>query len=42
MCLRRKIDLRIKPHPIGESKFTKANPIAFEIQRTSIEIQITK
>jgi len=40
MCLRRKIDLRIEPHPIGESDFTNTNPFAFEIQKTGIEIQL--
>ncbi|MCF8262617.1 MAG: nucleotidyltransferase domain-containing protein [Melioribacteraceae bacterium] len=38
MRLRRKIDLRIEPHPIGESDFTNMNPFAYEIQNTGIEI----
>ena len=38
MRLRRKIDLRIEPHPIDESDFTNINPFAFEIQKTGIEI----
>ena len=38
MRLRRKIDLRIEPHPIGESDFTNANPFAYEIQKTGIEL----
>lgn len=38
MRLRRNIDLRIEPHPIGESDFTNMNPFAFEIQKTGIEL----
>lgn len=38
MRLRRKIDLRIEPHPIGESDFTNMNPFAYEIKKTGIEI----
>ncbi len=38
MRLRRKIDLRIEPHPIGASDFTNVNPFAYEIQKTGIEI----
>ncbi len=38
MKARRKIDLRIEPHPIGESDFTDMNPFAHEIQKTGIEI----
>jgi len=38
MRLRRKIDLRIEPHPIGESDLTNMNPFAYEIQKTGIEI----
>jgi uncharacterized protein len=38
MRLRRKIDLRIEPHPIGESDFTNMNPFAYEIQKTGIEL----
>lgn len=38
MRLRRKIDLRIEPHPIEESDFTINNPFAYEIQKTGIEI----
>jgi predicted nucleotidyltransferase len=38
MRLRRKIDLRIEPHPIGESDFTSMNPFAYEIQKTGIEL----
>lgn len=40
MRLRRKIDLRIEPHPIGESDFTNMNPFAYEIQKTGIEIEL--
>jgi uncharacterized protein len=40
MRIRRKIDLRIEPHPIGESDFTNMNPFAFEIQKTGIEIRL--
>ena len=38
MRLRRKTDLRIEPHPSGESDFTNINPFAYEIQKTGIEI----
>ena len=40
MRLRRKIDLRIEPHPIGESEFTAMNPFASEIQESGIEIEL--
>lgn len=40
MRLRRKIDLRIEPHPIGESDFTNMNPFAYEVQKTGIEIEL--
>jgi len=39
MRLRRKIDLRIEPHPINEKDFNAMNPFAFEIQQTGIEIE---
>ena len=39
MKLRRKIDLRIEPHPIGESDFTEKNPFAFEIKKNGIELK---
>ena len=42
MRLRRKIDLRIEPHPIGESDFTNVNPFAFEIQNSGIELRISE
>ena len=38
MRLRRKIDLRIEPHPILEKDFNMQNPFAFEIQQTGIEL----
>ncbi len=38
MKLRRKIDLRIEPHPINEKDFNVMNPFAYEIQKTGIEI----
>jgi len=39
MRIRRKIDLRIEPHPISENEFNDSNPFAFEIKRTGIEIK---
>lgn len=36
--IRRKIDLRIEPHPISENDFNDQNPFAFEIKKTGIEI----
>ena len=39
MRLRRKVDLRIEPHPINEKDFNILNPFAFEIQQTGIEIK---
>lgn len=38
MRLRRKIDLRIEPHPIWEKDFNIQNPFAYEIQQTGIEL----
>lgn len=38
MRLRRKIDLRIEPHPIRELDFNIQNPFAYEIQQTGIEL----
>ncbi len=38
MRLRRKIDLRIEPHPIKEQDFNSLNPFAYEIEKTGIEI----
>lgn len=37
--LRRKVDLRIEPHPISEKDFNNMNPFAFEIQQSGIEIK---
>jgi uncharacterized protein len=38
MRLRRSIDLRIEPHPIGVDDFNIQNPFAYEIQMTGIEL----
>ncbi len=38
MRLRRKIDLRIEPHPIDENDFNTNNPFASEIIKNGIEI----
>lgn len=35
---RRKIDLRIEPHPFDEDDFSEDNPVAVEIMNTGIEI----
>jgi predicted nucleotidyltransferase len=40
MRLRRKIDLRIEPHPIRENDFNLMNPFACEIQKHGIEITL--
>ncbi len=42
MKLRRKIDLRIEPHPIKEQDFNSLNPFAYEIEKTGIEIALDK
>ncbi len=42
MRIRRKVDLRIEPHPIGESDFINQNPFAHEIQESGIEIIINQ
>lgn len=42
MRIRRAIDLRIEPHPIGEADFTNMNPFAAEIQKSGIELTIDK
>ncbi|MGQ9620802.1 MAG: nucleotidyltransferase domain-containing protein [Bacteroidales bacterium] len=42
MKLRRKIDLRIEPHPIKEQDFNALNPFAYEIEQTGIEITVDK
>lgn len=36
--LRRKIDLRIEPHPVRYDEFTQSNPFYSEIQKYGIEI----
>lgn len=38
MKIRRKIDLRIEPHPIDIKDFEKLNPLALEIEKTGVEI----
>jgi uncharacterized protein len=38
---RRRIDLRIEPHPIDEKDDTPENPFATEIHRTGIELPIS-
>ncbi|WP_194976710.1 nucleotidyltransferase family protein [Aquiflexum lacus] len=40
MKLRRKIDLRIEPHPIKAQDWNSLNPFATEIEQTGIEIRI--
>ena len=40
MQLRRKIDLRIEPHPIKLEDFNVSNPFADEIERTGVEIEV--
>lgn len=40
MRIRRKVDLRIEPHPIKEDDFTGMNPFANEIQKSGIEITL--
>ena len=40
MRIRRKIDLRIEPHPIEESDFTITNPFVYEIQKNGIELKM--
>ncbi|MCF8305480.1 MAG: nucleotidyltransferase domain-containing protein [Ignavibacteriales bacterium] len=42
MKLRRKIDLRIEPHPIKEQDFNALNPFAYEIEKTGIAISLDK
>lgn len=38
--LRRKIDLRIEPHPIRYSDFNPDNPFAYEIEKTGFELKL--
>ncbi len=40
MRLRRKIDLRIEPHPIQINDFNASNPLADEVERTGLEIEL--
>ena len=40
MRVRRKVDLRIEPHPISENEFNTTNPFALEIQKTGIELSL--
>ena len=40
MRLRRKIDIRIEPHPIKESDFNENNPLANEIKKHGQSINI--
>jgi len=40
MRIRRKVDLRIEPHPISEKDFNSTNPFALEIQSTGIELTL--
>ena len=42
MRLRRKIDLRIEPHPINAKDFNENNPFAYEIVETGLEIDMEK
>jgi predicted nucleotidyltransferase len=39
MRLRRDIDLRIEPHPILEEDFNVQNPLAYEIEKTGLELK---
>lgn len=39
MQLRRKVDLRIEPHPIKLEDFNDSNPFADELVRTGVEIE---
>ena len=40
MKLKRKIDLRIEPHPFNEGDFTKNNPVVNEILKYGISIGV--
>lgn len=42
MKLRRKVDLRIEPHPINARDFNSANPFAYEIEKSGIEVSLEK
>ena len=41
MRIRRKVDLRIEPHPIGDSEFTDLDPFVHEIRKSGIEISLS-
>jgi predicted nucleotidyltransferase len=38
MLLRRKIDLRIEPHPFNETDFNDSDPLIYEILKYGVEI----
>lgn len=40
MRLRRDIDLRIEPHVIWEGDFNMQNPLAYEIEKTGLELNL--
>ena len=40
MKLRREVDIRIEPHPFTKFEFNSGNPLANEILKTGIEINI--
>jgi uncharacterized protein len=39
MKMRRKLDLRIEPHPFADSDFNNDNPVVYEIMKYGIEIK---
>ena len=39
MILRRKIDLRIEPHPFENSDFNSSNPVVYEILKHGIRLR---
>jgi uncharacterized protein len=41
MKMRRKVDLRIEPHPFADSDFHHDNPVVYEIIKYGIEIKTT-
>lgn len=41
MKMRRKVDLRIEPHPFADTDFNYENPVVYEIMKYGIEIKIT-
>jgi len=40
MKLRRKVDLRLEPHPIDEQDFNESNPLASEVLKYGKEIVV--